>query len=452
MVGTSEEEKTRSPLEELNEAMSSGTFVQVRRLLNSLHAADVAHLIEASPPKDRHLLWQLVDEEHDGEVLQYLSEDIRAPFLRAMNAQEMASAMEDMDTDDIADLLKQLPERVTRQVLNAMDQQDRQRIEEVLDYPEDSAGGLMNTDTITVRPRVTLDVVLRYLRRHEELPPMTDNIIVVNKDDEFLGLLPIGKILVSDPELTVRELMNTDVDPIPADMSAKAVANLFERHDWVSAPVVDARGRLLGRITIDDVVDVIRDNADQSLMGLGGLEHEEDTFAPLLKTAPRRAVWLVVNLATAFLASSVVNLFEETIDKVVLLAVLMPIVASMGGVAGSQTLTIVIRGMALGHISRGNLGWLLSREALVALTNGIGMAALVAIGTTVLYGDMMIAGLIAAALVINITVGILSGVLLPTALRSLGIDPALAGSVTLTTITDTMGFLSFLGLATLFYA
>ncbi len=451
MVSSSEEEKSRSPLDELNEALTSGTFVQVRRLLNSLHAADVAHLIESSPPKDRHLLWQLVDEDHDGEVLQYLSEDIRAPFLREMNAQEMASAMEDMDTDDIADLLKQLPERVTRQVLNAMDQADRQRIEEVLDYPEDSAGGLMNTDTITVRPRVTLDVVLRYLRRHDELPPMTDNIIVVNKDDEFLGLLPVGKILVSDPELTVRELMTTDVDPIEADMSAKDVANLFERHDWVSAPVVDAHGKLLGRITIDDVVDVIRDNADQSLMGLGGLDHEEDTFAPVLKTAPRRAIWLVVNLFTAFLSSSVVNVFQDTIEKVVILAVLMPIVASMGGVAGSQTLTIMIRGMALGQIGRTNVGWLLSREALVALTNGIGMAMLVAVGAAVLYGDPMVAMLIAAAIVINITVGMLAGVLLPTILRSFGVDPALAGSVTLTAITDSMGFLSFLGLATLFY-
>lgn len=452
MVSPGEEEKPRSPLDELNEALSSGTFVQVRRMLNSLHPADVAHLLSSSTPKDRQLLWQLVDEESDGEVLQYLEEEIRAPILRSMEAREVAYALEDLDTDDMADLLRQLPEKVIREVLAAMDQQDRQRVEAVLPYAEDTAGGLMNTDTITVRPRVTLDVVLRYLRRHDELPPMTDNIIVVNKNDEYLGMLPIATLLVSDPELTVRELMNTDEEPIPADMPAAEVASLFERHDWVTAPVVDGSGKLLGRITIDDVVDVIRDSADQSLMGLGGLDHEEDTFAPVMKTAPRRAVWLVVNLFTAFLSAAVVNLFQDTIEKVVVLAVLMPIVASMGGVAGSQTLTIVIRGMALGHIGRSNLRWLVTRETLVALTNGVGLAMLVATAAALFFGDPLIAVLIATAIIINIVVGMLAGVLLPLLLRNLGVDPALAGSVTLTTVTDSMGFLSFLGLATLFYA
>lgn len=452
MVSPGEEEKPRSPLDELNEALSSGTFVQVRRMLNSLHPADVAHLLSSSTPKDRQLLWQLVDEENDGEVLQYLEEEIRAPILRSMEAREVAYALEDLDTDDMADLLRQLPEKVIREVLAAMDQQDRQRVEAVLPYAEDTAGGLMNTDTITVRPRVTLDVVLRYLRRHDALPPMTDNIIVVNKNDEYLGMLPIATLLVSDPELTVRELMNTDEEPIPADMPAAEVASLFERHDWVTAPVVDGSGKLLGRITIDDVVDVIRDSADQSLMGLGGLDHEEDTFAPVMKTAPRRAVWLVVNLFTAFLSAAVVNLFQDTIEKVVVLAVLMPIVASMGGVAGSQTLTIVIRGMALGHIGRSNLRWLVTRETLVALTNGVGLAMLVATAAALFFGDPLIAVLIATAIIINIVVGMLAGVLLPLLLRNLGVDPALAGSVTLTTVTDSMGFLSFLGLATLFYA
>ena len=450
MVGTSEEEKTRSPLEELNEAMSSGTFVQVRRLLNSLHAADVAHLIEASPPKDRHLLWQLVDEEHDGEVLQYLSEDIRAPFLRAMNAQEMASAMEDMDTDDIADLLKQLPERVTRQVLNAMDQQDRQRIEEVLDYPEDSAGGLMNTDTITVRPRVTLDVVLRYLRRHEELPPMTDNIIVVNKDDEFLGLLPIGKILVSDPELTVRELMNTDVDPIPADMSAKAVANLFERHDWVSAPVVDARGRLLGRITIDDVVDVIREEAAHEVMSSAGLRDEEDVFAGVLPSTRRRLVWLGINLVTAFLAAAVVSRFVGTIEKVAALAALMPIVASMGGIAGTQTVTLIIRGIALGQVEWVSARWLLWKEIAVGGLNGLIWAVIVGTVTIVWYGTWKISLIIAAATLINLLCAATVGVIVPLLLKRMRIDPALSAGVILTTFTDCIGFATLLGLGTLF--
>jgi magnesium transporter len=322
----------------------------------------------------------------------------------------------------------------------------------VMSYAEDTAGGLMNTDAITVRPNITLDVVLRYLRRHEILPEMTDNLIVVNRRDELIGLLPLAKLLVSDPAVTVREIMDTSADGIPVSMPDDQVAQLFERNDWVSAPVVDDTGKLLGRITIDDVVDVIREDADHSLMSMAGLDEDEDTFSPIMKSFPRRAVWLGINLITAFIASSVISLFEGTIDKVVALAVLMPIVASMGGVAGTQTLTIVIRGMALGHIGRNNSRWLVNKEFWVGAMNGLCWALVVAVAASLWFNDTTLGLIIAAAMIINLMTAALAGTLLPIFMKKINVDPALAGSVALTTITDVVGFMSFLGLATLFYA
>lgn len=372
-------------------------------------------------------------------------------LLEQMDADDVVALMEHLEPDDVADILQKLPGRILQDVLRGMDEHDRRRVERVLPYEEDTAGGLMNTDTITVRPRHTVDVVLRYLRRLGEIPPATDAIFVVSRGDDFLGQLPVSKLLVCDPELTVRELMQTGVEPIAIDTPAHEVARLFRRHDWVSAAVVDGNGKLVGRITIDDVVDVIVEDADHSLMSMAGLAEDEDTFAPLLKAAPRRAIWLGINLATAFIASSVIGLFEGTIDRVVALAVLMPIVASMGGVAGSQTLTVVVRGMALGHIARSNAPWLLSRELALATLNGM-LWALVCAGAAVLwFRDPLIGVCIAAALLVNLLAAAAAGVLLPMLMRSLRIDPALAGSVVLTTITDAVGFLSFLGLATLFY-
>ena len=332
-----------------------------------------------------------------------------------------------------------------------MDQQDRQRVEQVLSYPEDTAGGMMNTDAITVRAKTPLDVVLRYLRRHEELPEMTDNLIVVNRRDEYIGQLPLRKLLVSDPGITVREIMVTDIDAIPATMDDGEVATLFERNDWVSAPVIDETGKLVGRITIDDVVDVIREDADHSLMSLAGLDEDEDTFAPVFQTAPRRAMWLGINLVTAFLASAVINLFEGTIDKVVALAILMPIVASMGGIAGTQALTVVIRGMALGQVGSNNSGWLINKEFLVGVINGLCWSLVVAAAATLWFDDPLIGIIIACAMVINLITAGLAGAIIPIALRRMNIDPALAGGVVLTTVTDVVGFMSFLGLATLFY-
>jgi magnesium transporter len=436
-------------LKHLGAALESGALTQVRRILNhDLQAADVAHLLESSPPKERNLLWGLIDDDNEGEVLQNLSDELQSWVMNRMSAQEVANAMTDLDTDDIVDLLQNLPNTVIQEVLTSMDSQDRARIEVALSYPEDSAGGLMNTDTITVRPDITLEVVLRYLRRHRSLPNMTDNLLVVNRRDEFIGLLAINKILVSDTETTVREVMDTDIITINANMEDTDVARLFERHDLISAPVVDEHtGKLLGRITIDDVIDVIREDADHSLMSMAGLDEDEDTFATALKSSRRRAVWLGLNLLTAFLASAVIGMFEATIQQVVALAVLMPIVASMGGVAGSQTLTLIIRGQALGHIDASNVRWLLSREFFVGIINGALWAVVVAVATYIWFEDLKISLIIGAAIIINLVVAVMAGAFLPIWLKRLKIDPALAGSVLLTTITDVVGFFAFLGLA-----
>ncbi len=444
--------QSHSKLNEVLSALESGAFSSTRRMLNSLQPAAIAHLLSSSPPNRRMLLWQLVDKEQEGEVIQELQDQVRVQLLSDMDSSDLAAMTEELEADDVADILQQLPDQVIQEVLSAMSGQNRARIESVLSYDEDTAGGLMDTDAITVRPDLTLDVVIRYLRRHEELPNSTYYLVVVNRRDIFLGLLPITRLLTSDPSMTVRELMDTDVIAIPHSMKDTEVASLFEHHDWVMAPVIDADGRLLGRITVDDVVDVIREGADHSLMSMAGLDEDSDTFASVKKTSPRRAIWLGINLLTAIIASSVINIFQGTIDKVVALAVLMPIVASMGGVAGSQTLTVVIRGMALGHISRTNLSWLLNREIQVGLINGFIWAIIMAVVAGLWFDDYTIAGIIAAAMIINLLFAALAGAMLPIILKSLRIDPALAGGVALTTVTDVVGFFAFLGLATYFYA
>ncbi len=436
---------------ELSQAIDRGSLSQVRQMIKTLPNPGIAHLLESSPPKSRTVLWQLIDKELEGEIIQYLNEDLQSEILSELDAEEVAELTEGLETDDLADILQQLPHQIAKEVLEAMDKQDRQRVEKILSYDEDTAGGLMNTDSITVRRNHTVELVLRYLRRHEALPDMTDNILVVNRDDELLGILPLKEVLVSDPNTSVREVMSKDMNAIPVDMEAIKVAQLFEQHDWVSAPVVDNRGKLLGRITIDDIVDVIRDTAEHSLMSMAGLDEEDDTFAPVVKTARRRALWLGVNLFTAILASSVIYLFQETIDEVVYLAVLMPIVANMGGVAGTQTLTLVIRSMALGHISPSNSRWLLLRELGVAAINGIIWASLISIIAFLWYQDLKISYIIAGAMMINLITAALAGAYLPIFLKRIAIDPALAGSVVLTTVTDSIGFFAFLGLAQIFY-
>ena len=443
----------KSRLKELNDALDSGAFIQARHMLNhTLKPADTAHLLESSPPREREVLWNLVNPELEGEVLQHLSDEIQAEFVNQMNTEELLQATENLDTDHFADILQQLPKTVMQEVLNSLGQQDRERVEQVLSYPEDTAGGLMNTDVVSIRPDITIDAVLRYLRRHDTMPDMTDNLFVVTRKDRYMGLLPLTSLLVSDPNTLISDIMDTERKAIPADLDETDVANLFERNDWVSAPVINQEGRLVGRITIDDVVDVIREEADHSLMRMAGLDEDEDTFAPVVKTTRRRAVWLGINLLTALFASMMIGLFQHTIEQVVALAILMPIVASMGGVAGSQALTLVIRGQALGHVEASNIGYLLNREIIVGALNGLLWSAVVASIASWWFSDLTIGFIIAIAMIINLIVAAIFGTSLPVILKAMNIDPALAGGVILTTITDVVGFCAFLGLATLFYA
>ena len=437
-------------LARLGTAIDSGTLNQVRYILNNLSPPDIAHQLETAPPKFRHILWELVDPDNSGEVLQELSDEIQSEFLNEMDGAEVATLTEGLDVDDIVDILQQLPNQMIPEVLKAMSWQDRQRVESVLTYAEDTAGGLMDTEVITIRPDINVDVVLRYLRRFEELPDITDNLFVVSRNDIFLGTMPLGKLLTSSPDTTVKDVMDTEVQAIHVNLTDSDVAQIFQRHDLVSAPVIDDKNHLLGRITIDDVVDVIVEDADHSLLAMAGLSDTEDTFSSIGRTAPRRAAWLGVNLVTAIIASTAISLFAETLEKVVALAILMPIVASMGGVAGSQTLTVVIRGMALGQIERSNLSWLLSKEFAVGALNGLLYALVVGAIVSLWFGDWTMAVIIGLAMAINLMAAALTGTLLPLLLRSLNIDPALAGTVILTTVTDIVGFVSFLGLAAIF--
>ena len=436
--------------ERIDDALRSETLGDVAGILAEMSPGDVAYLISSSPPDYRDVLLGLLEPDQEAQVVNELPDELRNATLIDRAPEALAEIVGQLDDDDVADILHELPDEVTGQVLAIMDEQYRQRLQTVLSFPDDVAGGLMSTDTITIRADLTLDVVLRYLRRHAEIPTNTDNLIVVNRNDRFVGLLPIGTVLVSDPAVSVREMMITDQEAINAGTPATEVARRFERNDWISAPVVDDSGQLLGRITIDDVVDVIMEEADHSLTSLAGLA-EEDTFAPVWQSAPRRAVWLGLNLVTALLASSVINLFQDTIEKVVALAVLMPIVASMGGIAGTQSLTILIRAMAMGQISDRNQLWLVGRESLVGLLNGLLWAAVIAATASIWFGDMVLGAIIACAMLINLVTAGLTGAGLPILLRRLRIDPALAGGVLVTTITDVVGFLAFLGLATLFY-
>ena len=439
-------------LEELIENIPLEDAVESKFLLASLRPSEIAHALESTRPTTRRVIWQLLEEDGRNQTLQHMSDEVRAEFLEAMDTAQLVAAADELHTDDFADILQQLPKTISEQVLASLDSRDRARVEAVLSFPEDSAGGLMDTDTITVRPRHTLVLVLRYLRLRKVLPPGTDALIVVNSDDQYLGMLPLAKVLTSDPSVTVREIMDSDVPAMHVAQPDTEIARMFSDRDLISAAVVDDGGHLLGRITIDDVVDVIIEDAEEAVLGPAGLDVDEDTFAPVHRTVGRRATWLGINLLTAFAAAAVINVFEETIVKVVALAVLMPIVASMGGIAGTQTLTLVIRGQALGQLNRRNILWMLNREFLIAALNGLLWATLVAITAAILFDDHLLGWVIATAMMITILVASIAGSLLPSLLRSLGIDPAIAGGVVLTTITDVVGFFVFLGLASLVYA
>ncbi len=421
-----------------------------RMLIRSLHPSELARLLESLPLRERAVIWEMVDPELEGDVLVELADEVRDGLIEGMPAEELKIAVGGMELDDLADLLVDLPETLTQEVLRSLDQQERERLDAVMSYGEDSAGGLMNVDIVTVRPDVTLEVVLRYLKARGEIPDGTDAIYVVNRDNEYFGSLFLSRLLTLDPGQSVADAMSTDIQPIPAHTPSEEVVWEFENRDLLSAPVVDDDNRLVGRITIDDIVDVIRDEAEHSLMGAAGLDEEDDMFAPVVKSARRRALWLGVNLMTAFVAAAVVDLFQTTLDKIVLLAVLMPVVPSMGGVAGSQSLVVTTRAIALGQIDRTNMAGILQKESMVGLLNGIAWASVVAVATYVWFRDWRIGGVIAAAMIINLFVAALAGFVVPLTLKRMKIDPALAGGVVLTTITDVIGYMSFLGLGAIF--
>lgn len=445
-----QEHALNQSIDTLADALQSGRFVRMRRLLSSLHPAETAHLLESLPPGERKICWPLINPELRGEVLSYIGEEVRTDLMTEMDTADLINATEDLDPDDVADILQDLPDHVMQEVLRAMDIQHRRRVEAVLAFEEDSAGGLMNTDVVTVRTDITLEVVLRYLRMLGELPENTDSLYVVDHNDQYLGTLRLSQVVSRSRSLLVSEVMSQQIEAIPANMSDSDVARRFEKHDLISAPVVDKDNHLLGRITIDDVVDVIREDAEHSMLSMAGLGEDEDTFAPVKRSVHRRSVWLGVNLLTAFLASWVIGLFDTTIEKQVALAILMPIVASMGGIAGSQTLTLVIRSMALGQLNDKNQRWLLRKEMLVGATNGLIWAVTIAIVTVIWFNNISLGVLIGSAIIINLIAAALAGVTIPLALKRVGIDPALSGSVLLTTVTDVVGFMAFLGFASLF--
>jgi magnesium transporter len=443
-----ESKEQENNLNELLENSSGLSDDEIKILLKKLSSSEIAHALESSPPKQRRLLFSLLETNEEGDVLADLGEEIQQELVSNISNEELAEAVKELEPDETVDILQNLPEDRMNSILSKMSYRDRKRIEIGLTYPENTAGGLLNTDVISVRPSHSIEVVINYLRDQSELPENTDKIFVVNKEDKYIGELAISKIITCKPNLIVREVMDTSNNPILVSKNDKEVATFFERYDIISSAVVDESNKLLGRITVDDVLDVIREDADQNLLGMAGVA--EDTFAPPGRAAKSRVFWLSMNLLTAFIASMTINIFKDVLDQIVYLAVLMPIVASMGGVAATQTLTIVLRGLTLEQINASNLRWLFKRELAVSILNGIVLSILVGLATYFWFSEIILALLISFALVINLVSSVIAGVFVPIILRGFNQDPAISGSVVVTTVTDVVGFLSFLGLATVF--
>ena len=448
-------EPTRIPTKErrlaaLRGALREGSWRGAARMIAAMHPAEIASLIESLPAAQREVVWNFVEPEIEGDVLVEMSESVRQSLIDGMDADELLAAAENMELDDLADLVGDLPETVSLQLVKSMDHQDRERLKAVLSYEPDTAGGLMNVDTVSVRSDVTVEVVLRYLRMRGELPDKTDCLIVVTRDDRYLGTVALTRLLTEGPDKPVGELLDPEAPRIAPELPAHDVARLFQDRDLVSAAVVQADGRLLGRITVDDVVDVIREEAAHEVLSSAGLADEEDVFAGVFPSTRRRLIWLGINLVTAFLAAAVVSRFEATIEKVAALAALMPIVASMGGIAGTQTVTLIIRGIALGQVEWVNARWLLWKEIAVGGLNGLIWAVIVGAVTIAWYGNWKIAAIIGAATLINLFCAAAVGVIVPLALKRMRIDPALSAGVILTTFTDCIGFATLLGLGALF--
>ena len=442
-------DKTARQLRLLSDALDSGRLGPVRRLVNTLSPAEIGNLLESLPPGKRTVVWGLVDPEDDGEVLVHVGDEVREGLIADMDPDELVAAVEDLDIDDLADLVEDLPDTVIDEVLKSMDRENRERLEQVLSYDEDSAGRLMNPDVVTVRADTTIDVVLRYLRLRGELPEHTDHIYVVSKRHQYLGRIALQALLTHEPGTPINQLLDDEQPAIGVDETSDEVARQFSDHDWISAPVVDDNNILLGRITIDDVVDIIREQAEHQALGAAGLDEDEDLFSPVWRAMRRRLIWLSINLGTAFLAASVVGQFEGTIDKLVALAVLMPIVAGMGGNAGTQVLALMVRGLALGQVGASNIKTLLWKEARVGLLNGVVLGAILALIVLLWFHNIGLSLVIFVALTCNLLFAAIAGVMVPVMLKRAGYDPALASSIFLTTVTDVMGFFTFLGLATL---
>ena len=427
---------------------SEDKFIQIQKILSKMDSHEIAHCLESTPSEQRKVIWSIIDKSNEADVLSELGEEIQQDLFDEISNEELLDLVQNLELDEMVDILQNLPQQRISFLLSKMTKIDRERVEIVLEYPEDSAGGLLNNDIISVQQDSTLNLVLEYLRSIGDIPENTDKLFVVSKNNNFIGELKISKIISSNPELKVSDVMNDKPHSFMVNESDKEVSKFFEQNDLISAAVVNDKNELIGRITIDDVVDVIIEDADQNFLSMAGIA--EDTFSPPARAARRRIVWLGLNLITAFVAALAINIFQDAIDKIVYLAVLMPIVASMGGVAATQTLTIVLRGLTLEQISNSNLGWLFKRELAVAILNGIILSLIISLVTYVWFNQLILSALIAAAMIINLLSSVVAGVFVPIILRRLNQDPAIAGSVIVTTVTDVVGFVSFLGLATIF--
>ena len=442
--------EAQNTTEYLSEALRSGKVASVRALMSNLHAGEIANLLEALPIPERRIVWKLTDVALEGDILLEVSEEVRKNLIELTQDEELLLATEGLEIDDLADLIDTLPDTVTRQLLTGMDAQNRHRLEQVLSYDADTAGGLMNPDVFTLRANITADVAIRYIKMKKTLPQHTDNLIVVDHTNHYSGIVAIADLITCDNDTLLSNLVNTEITAIPVSMSANEVVALFEDRDWVSVAVVDADNKVVGRVTVDDVLDVLRDEPRQERIGYSGASGEEDLYAPVFSAARKRALWLGVNLLTAFIAAWFISLFEDTLQQIIILAILVPVVSSMGGIAGSQSLMITIRALATKRLTEDNPSMLLIKEALVGSLNGFFWAIIVAAITILWIGDIKIGIIIAAAIVANLVCAAGVGVMIPILLKKLGIDPALAGSVVLTTITDIVGVVAFLGLATIF--
>ncbi len=434
-------------LDELVDHLEEGKKRPIRRRLRHLHAADIANLLESLPITQRIKLWALMPSSLVSDVLPHLRQEVRDRIVEDMEPEAFIAAAEKMAVEDLAEVLDTLPEDLADSVVENLDEDRQRRLRRTWQFAEQTAGRLMSQDVVSVRKDVSVAVVLRYLRRHPRLPPHTDKIMVTDPDNRYEGTLSLATLLTCHPEQQVQDVMDHPSEHVHANVKDTVVATLFERRDLISVAVVDEQHRLLGRITIDDIVDVIRRDADRAMLGAAGLDEQVDLFAPVLSSAGRRGLWLGINLLTVLLASWVIGRFERVLDQIVALAVLMPIVASMGGIAGSQTLTLTIRGQALGQIAATNVRWLSRKELAVAALNGVTWALLVALIVQVWFRDTGITVVIAAAMMVNLLVAGVAGLAIPLVMRRFNLDPALSGTVVLTTITDIVGFLSFLGLA-----